>query len=267
MVRIPAALIFILSVTTSFCQQTEWLKEINGHAISRAHNGQWEPATPGPALYFSDAGGIKVPYIVHVPKGYDPMRPMPVVVFLHGAILAREEFQYKDPDIANEPIFSVSDPLHCLVVFPFARADFAWGRHEAANENIMRIIEDVEAAYNVDKKRVYIGGISMGGNATYWFAEHKADAFAGFYAFSSMAAGGRGDAALKHITPVKPLYTINAEDDKTFPFNEVKTAYEAKKATVTGWHFNSVPLGGHRFIYGKNGKEYVLQLLGQLLKQ
>ena len=34
------------------------------------------------------------------------------------------------------------------------------------------LITQTEEYYNVDKKRIYLGGISMGGNATYWFINH-----------------------------------------------------------------------------------------------
>jgi len=233
----------------------DWLKMISANAAGK-------PAHSGYALYFSPVGDINVPYLVYVPKSYDPAKPTSVVVFLHGAILARESFQYKDPAIADEPIFSIADTFNTLVIFPFSKSGFAWPGQQAACENIITIIGQVEEHYNVDKKRVYIGGISMGGIATFWFIDNKPNVFAGFYTFSALPRS----ADFIHITKAKPLYSMNAKDDQTFSYNEVHTLYEQHKKEAPGWDFQTVESGGHRFIYANGGTRYVKSLLGNLLK-
>ena len=233
----------------------DWLKMITANSAGKT-------AHPGYALYFSPVGDINVPYIVYVPKTYDPLRPTSVVVFLHGAILARDSFHYKDPSIADEPIFSIGEVYNTLVVFPFSKSGFAWPGQPAACENIITIIGQVEQHYNVDKKRVYIGGISMGGIATFWFIDNKPDVFAGFYTFSAMPRS----ADFTHITKGKPLYSMNAKDDQTFSYDEVHALYEQHKKDAPGWDFQTVEGGGHRFIYADGGTRYVKALLGDLLK-
>jgi len=241
-----------------------WLTAITSNAITKASvPGKYAKAPGGLALYFSQAGDIRVPYLVNVPKSYDPAKTAVLVVFLHGAILARDSFQYKELSIAEEPIFRASESFQVLAVFPFARADFAWGRNEAANENIITIINQVEQVYNVDKKKIYMGGISMGGNATYWFVNNKADIFAGFYAFSSMPRDG--SVQFSHITERKPLYTMNAKDDQTFSYKEIESLHDKYMHQYPGWHFMGVENGGHRFIYGSNGKTHMQSLLSDLL--
>jgi predicted peptidase len=216
-------------------------------------------------LYFSRVGDMDVPYLVYVPKGYDPAKPTPVVVFLHGAILARDSFHHKDPAIADEPVFSIGESLNTIVVFPFSKSGFAWSAQTAACENVMSIIKQVQAHYNVDAKRVYIGGISMGGIATFWFINNHPDVFAGFYAFSAMPSLS-GGIQFSHITKQKPLYSMNAKDDATFSYNDVHTIYEQHKSEAPGWTFKSVDAGGHRFIYAKGGEKYVQELVGDLLR-
>jgi poly(3-hydroxybutyrate) depolymerase len=266
----PLLVVFFVLTSLLLSAQNEedakgkaWLKAITSNAISKTNTpGKYAKAPNGLALYFSQAGDIRVPYLVSVPKSYNPAKPTYLVVFLHGAILARDSFQYKEASIADEPIFWASEKFQVLAVFPFARADFAWGRSEAANENIMSIINQVEQVYNVDKKKVYIGGISMGGNATYWFVNNKADFFAGFYAFSSMPR--EGTVEFSHITEKRPLYTMNARDDQTFSCREIELLHEKIKHQVPGWHFAGVENGGHRFIYGSNGKSHMQSLFSDL---
>ncbi len=246
----------------------EWLKTITANAINKAPNRtSFLKAPSGPALYFTKAGDIDVPYLVYVPIGYDPARSQPAAVFLHGAILARDSFQYKSAEIAVEPIFSIADTFNTIVIFPFARQDFKWaGGQIQAFENIIAIIKQVEQDYNIDKKKIYIGGISMGGNATFWFINNKPEMFAGFYTFSAMPGSGGNTMKYANITTQKPLYSINAKDDPVFPYIDVEAAHQQHKDEAPGWHFSTVETGGHRFIYSKGGDKYVKSLLSNLLQ-
>ena len=242
----------------------EWVGLITKNAVAPGKTNA-SLRQSGFALYFTQAGNIRVPYIVYVPKSYNPATAQPAVVFLHGAILAKDSFQYKDPEIANEPVFSVADALHTIIIFPFARQDFKWSGQQAAFENILTIITQVERDYNIDKKKIYIGGISMGGNATYWFINHKPDLFAGFYTFSAMPRSGSDPIKFSNLTKDKPLYSLNAKDDPVFPYSEAEAAYEQHKAEAPGWHFNVVESGGHRFIYNPGGEKHIKTLLTNLL--
>lgn len=246
----------------------EWLKTITANAISKAGDRtSFLKAPSGPALYFTKAGDINVPYLVYVPRDYDPTHSQPAVVFLHGAILARDSFQYKSPEIAIEPIFSIADTFNTIVIFPFARQDFKWaGGQSQAYENIITIIQQVEQYYNIDKKKIYIGGISMGGNATFWFINNKPEMFAGFYTFSAMPGSGSSTMKYTNITAQKPLYSINAKDDPVFPYTDVEAAHQHHRDEAPGWSFTTVETGGHRFIYSKGGEKYVKSLIGNLLQ-
>ena len=249
--------------------EKEWLYSISRNAVNKAAQpNKFPQASPGYALYFMQAGAVKAPYIVCVPAAYNPALPSKLVVFLHGAILARDSFQYKDPAIADEPVFSIADVYNTIVVFPFGRSGFMWPGQVAADENILEIIKQVEQHYNVDKKKIYLGGISMGGIATWWFITNKPDIFAGFYTFSAMPRLASGPVQFSNITKARPLFSMNAKDDPGFSYDEVHAIYEQHENEAPGWHFGSVETGGHRFIYnGNEGKEIVKKLLGNLLEQ
>ncbi len=233
--------------------------------ITKEKNSKRGSDGSGFALYFAPSGNIRQPYLVYVPVSYTPAKPMPVIIFLHGAILARDSFQYKDPAIANEPIFSIAESLKTIVVFPFARADFKWAGQSPAYENIISIIKQVERDYDVDKNKVYIGGISMGGIATFWFVNNHPEIFAGFYTFSAAPHSPDGEIKYSNITKSKPLFSLNAKDDPVFSYSDMEAAYNKHKGDAPGWHHATVDAGGHRFIYGKGGEAQVKSLLSNLL--
>jgi len=261
---ILSTIIATSQVKISGLTNEEWLQMLKRHVVKQAANpNSFSKAPHGYALYFSQVGEVNVPYLVYVPKGYNEARSHAAIVFLHGANLAREDFQYKSSERADEPIFSIADTFNTIVIFPFAKQDFKWsGEQTAAYENIITIIQKAEQNYNIDPKRIYIGGQSMGGNATYWFINNKPEMFAGFYTFSAMP----GNEKFSNITKEKPLYSISAKDDNTFPYADVEAAYKQHKSETTGWHFSTVQSGGHRFIYGNNGTKSLKSLFGNLLQ-
>jgi len=261
------SVLLILLSCMATAQQEAWLKTITGNAIeSSGKLYTYLNASPGYALYFSYADNIREPYLVYVPKSYNRAHPTSLVVFLHGAILARDSFQYKDPAIADEPIFSIGDTFNTIVLFPFARADLKWAGNSPVYRTIIMMIHQAIERYNIDKKRIFIGGISMGGIATYWYVNHHPEIFAGFYTFSAMPKLGDEAIKFENITKGKPLYSMNAKDDPGFSYTEVHTIYEQHKDEAKGWHFETVEKGGHRFIYNSDGRQYVKSLLGMLLK-
>ncbi len=268
MYKLIATLLFSMVALIAVAQQDNaWLKTLKSHSVHYSvGKGTFSNAPEGFALYFSDAGNIRVPYIVYVPKGYDPAKPTKLVVFLHGAVLAQDSFQHTNPSIADEPIFSVADMYNTIVLFPFARNDFKWtGAEPLPYENVVRQIKETEKRYNIDLNRVYIGGISMGGIATFWYVNHHPDLFAGFYTFSAIPRQAEGSVKFKNLTKDKPMYSIHAKDDPGFTYTDILRIYEDHKNEAPGWDFTAVETGGHRFIYNSNGKEIVQSLIGKLL--
>ncbi len=245
----------------------QWLATINAGSLNTPHSYHNYKSggliSHGFALYFARAGNIDVPYLVYVPASYRPSKPTPVVVFLHGAILAKDSFQYKDPSIAKEPVFSIAESLNTIVVFPFARADYKWAGTSGAYRTVLDILSRVKETYNTSS--IYIGGISMGGIATFWFINNKPEIFAGFYTFSAAPHSPEGAIKYSNITNSKPLFSLNAKDDPVFPYTDMEVAFKDHKGEAPGWHFSTVEAGGHRFIYGNGGDQYVKNVIGSLL--
>ncbi len=110
------------------------------------------------------------PYPLHVPAGYDPHQPTPLVIMLHGygANAAGEEAYFK--------LTPVSDAQTFLYAMPNGTVDAAGHRFWNATDTccdffhtgvddvayVNAIIDDVQARFNLDPKRVYVVGHSNG---------------------------------------------------------------------------------------------------------
>ena len=118
--------------------------------------------------------GEKRPYLLHVPKGYDPARPMPLVICLHGAALwpAAQMKTSRLNTVADEQGFLVVYPSAVpMAPLPFLPRLPVWRTDEPEPEAglkqdvrfISELIDTLQAAYTIDPSRVYVSGFSNGG--------------------------------------------------------------------------------------------------------
>lgn len=143
-------------------------------------DGAIGPRRPAPqrdhfALYSVRAAGrsgdsLDVPFLTYIPKAYDPRRPTPLLVFLHGAVSGRSRFATDYEVARNEAAAQEARRRGWFFVWPYARRDFNWVDDVSALEAIATAIARVRATYNIDSTRIVIGGHSDGGRGALWFA-------------------------------------------------------------------------------------------------
>lgn len=246
-------------------EKEQWNQEIIKNQVTE--NIPFNQAAPGYALYFTEAEGLKVPYMVFVPKRYNASKPMKVIFFLHGGVNSINDFYYQNPDVQKEPIFPIGERFNAIIVYPFAKKDFGWMNQNKAFENIFTILNNVEKKYNIDKNKAYLGGMSNGGTATFWFASQKETPFKAFYAFASNPVLNIGAIPFENITKNHPLYTINAKDDSVFNYGKVLKIYDENKSKAKGWNFQTIEKGAHDFIYNPEiSKDLLINFFSEVLK-
>ena len=137
--------------------------------------------------YRSSADDTLQPYALYVPKSYDPKKAYPLLVTLHGATSNHLLNRRRVFGLGNRPGESdyeairnedVSFPeVDFIVLAPYGRGEVA-GYNGLAEEDVLRAMDDVERAYNVDQDRVYLTGLSMGGGGTWHLGLRYPDRFA-----------------------------------------------------------------------------------------
>jgi polyhydroxybutyrate depolymerase len=115
------------------------------------------------------SSGEKREYLLYVPKSYDPGRPAPLVISLHGGALwgaAHREISGWN---------AVADEQGLLVVYPSGvggRGPRAWragvGGDSAPDVRfIAELIDALKASYTIDPTRIYADGLSNGGGMAF----------------------------------------------------------------------------------------------------
>jgi pimeloyl-ACP methyl ester carboxylesterase len=251
-------------------RRARWLSETQARALALPSGadrkqGRVAPAPAGFALYFSQVPGdtVRMPYLVRVPAGYDPARPAPVVVYLHGG-LSIPQFRHANPEVATqEPIFAAA-PANALVVYPFGRKSFGWVEQPAAFAQVLRIVAEVRARYRTAPAQTTLVGMSNGGSATLWFAAQPTAPFSRFVALAPAPKLLLAQSTYGPLGKTKPVLMVSAEDDDLYAYAAVRAAYDANRAGRPNWVLQTVPKGkgGHGFLYSPEG----LALLRQALR-
>jgi predicted peptidase len=85
------------------------------------------------------------------------------------------------------------------------------------------VLEQVLADYRVDQKRIYVTGLSMGGEATYRFALHRPDTFA---AVVPLAAFLNSPPSMESIKAL-PVWAIHGADDTVVSLSAAQQPVDA----------------------------------------
>lgn len=181
------------------------------------------PLSFAPAAVISRARrntlGLWHPYLIVVPRTYDPAHRYPVRVYLQGDTTRLASSAESGVRWLNYGTLARED---AIVVFPGAWNGLPWwGYHQV--EHMHALLDELKRTYNVDENRVYLLGSSDGGTAIYYHAMVSTTSWAAFLPFNADPTlltfpEVHLDAQL-HATNLsnKPLFVVHGERDLINP--------------------------------------------------
>jgi len=150
-----------------------------------------------------------LPYRILYPENYRKEKPYPLIVFLHGAGLRGSDNQHQ---LTESGRFFLNDSIRnkypAIVIFPQCPSDSMWFKlppsppfdttvavnHKmntlalSTPERLVKLLMDSLAEHSIaDKKRIYLGGTSLGGFGTYDLVIHYPDYFAAAFPICAQA--------------------------------------------------------------------------------
>lgn len=134
---------------------------------------------------FSNVDDSEQPYGLYLPKHFNPARKYPLVVMLHGAwsnhrLALRRVFgksnQDCETDVEATRYFPKWKDISYIVATPLARGTI--GYQGIAEKDVYDVLADVERRFPIDRNRVYLTGLSMGGGGTLWIGLTRPDVWA-----------------------------------------------------------------------------------------
>jgi predicted peptidase len=107
-------------------------------------------------------------YQVYVPQTYDPARRWPVILVLHGAGERGSDGLVQTEVGLGSAIRRFVDRYPAIVVFPQTPTGERWTG--VAGDVAMAALDRTIGEFSIDERRVYLTGLSMGGNGSWYLA-------------------------------------------------------------------------------------------------
>lgn len=172
-------------------------------------------------------GGVQRTYLLHVPKGYTPTTPLPLVLNLPGTgmnaldeqVLSRmsaaagaDGFIVVYPNGSGSPlgwdVYAPNSPL------------WATGAYKNADDvaYLTALVSSLEGQLCVDSSRIDVTGMSLGAVMAYHLACSNTPWLAAIAPVAGLMPQSQGSCALAHPTP---LLAFNGQSDPLVPYNGI----------------------------------------------
>lgn len=198
----------------------------------------------------------KLDYLLYLPSGYETSRQKwPLVLFLHGAGESGTE-------LAKVKMHGPPKLVEAGREFPFILVSPQCSSRGWNADSLNALLDDLVQTYRVDKDRVYVTGLSMGGYGTWSLAAAHPEKFA---AIAPVCGGGNPKDAAKLAR--LPIWVFHGAKDPTVPLQRSEEMVQAINAAGGNPKFTIYPEAGHdSWTETYNNPEFYTWLLAQKRK-
>ncbi|MFO7614216.1 MAG: prolyl oligopeptidase family serine peptidase [Bacteroidales bacterium] len=176
-------------------------------------------------------------FLLYLPQGYDTLdRSWPLLLFLHGS---GERGELLELVKRNGPPKQIEEgrQFPFIVVSPQCPEDQRW---ETQIGVLDMLLQQMVEKYRVDTRRLYVTGLSMGGQGTWNLAFAYPDRFAAIVPICGWADPGRAR-LIRHL----PAWVFHGAKDDVVPLEESQKMVDALKAHGSPVKFTIYPEAGH----------------------
>ena len=175
--------------------------------------------TPGTQTHQTISDELNLNYLLYLPDNYDPDKEggFPTILFLHGAGERGDSLdivsKWGPPKIANEK------GLPFIVISPQCPDNEWW---TSMLYPLKCLLDELISSLNIDTKRIYLTGLSMGGYGTFAFSQIHPEYFA---AIAPVCGGGTP--SLVKFSKQPPTWVFHGADDQVVPVESSQIMVDA----------------------------------------
>jgi predicted peptidase len=192
-----------------------------------------------------------LPYRLLLPKDFNPSKAYPLILFLHGA--GERGNDNEKQMIHGSGLFlknDIRDQFPAIVVFPQCAENSYWsnvkfitndsgkrkfefqkeGELTKAMDLVQKLMKQLLQEYRIEKKQIYVGGLSMGGMGTFEIVRRNPKMFAAAFPI----CGGANPATAKKLKKTAWWVFHGAKDNVVPPeySEQIVAALMKQKASV-----------------------------------
>jgi len=171
-------------------------------------------------------------YLLYLPEGYerDTTKQWPLMIFLHGSGESGVDLE-KVKVHGPAKLIEAGKKFPFIVVSPQAPPQTGW-----KSDVLKALLDDLKKKLRVDRDRVYLTGLSMGGFGTWDLAEKYPDEFA---AIAPICGGGDAGKVwkLRHM----PVWCFHGAKDNVVPIASSQIMVDSLRKFNPGVKFTIYP--------------------------
>lgn len=203
----------------------------------------------------------ELPYRMLQPKNFDSNQKYPLLLFLHGAGERGNDNEKQLIHGGNLFLSAIqSDQYPSFMVFPQCPTEDYWGNADITRsegkidikfknggeptpslEAVLALLDSMVQLPFIDKDRIYVGGLSMGGMGTFELCYRRPDLFAAAFPI----CGGGHPESVKLYASKFPIWIFHGEDDNVVSAEFSKTMVDVLKAEGANPRFSLYPGVNH----------------------
>ena len=190
---------------------------------------------------------------VYVPRNHRPSARTPVILALHGAGERGVDGLLQTEVGLGSALRRHADRYPAIVVFPQAAPDTAWQAQSA--KVALAALDQAMREFRGDPDRVYLMGLSLGGNGSWYLAYRHPERFAamvvvcGFVqalrGYPAFAPGDDPYAAVAQRIARIPVWIAHGDADVVVPVEESRRMNAALKAAGADVRYVELPGVNH----------------------
>ncbi len=193
-----------------------------------------------PLVHKGEGGDSK--YVLFIPHSYAGDKEYPLILFLHGAGERGDDGELPvKQGIGNAIKFKGKEKdFPFFVIFPQCRVKGNWKADGPDGQRALAILADVQKAYKIDDKRLYLTGLSMGGFGTWSLAAAHPQKWAAIVPI----CGGGDPATATKIKDI-PCWAFVGDKDNPKLVEGMRGMIKALQAAGSQPRYSEFPYVGH----------------------
>ena len=205
------------------------------------------------SYHFEDTGE-ELPYALYVSSKVKPQEQSPLIIALHGlggshTSLVRD----RAIDLAEEHGYILVGPMgynsrgwYGIPDVPDLRGDAETdpaNRDELSEKDVMNVLAMVREEFNIDDKRIYLMGHSMGGAGTLYLGVKHEDIWAAIAAIAPAAFWVDPQSLV--TVPDMPVFIVHGTEDTVVQVDVSHRFVNVLQANEMDYEFQEIPDGDH----------------------
>ncbi len=183
---------------------------------------------------------IKSDYLLYLPDDYQKSKTdWPLILFLHGAGERGDDLKKVEANGIPKLIAKKGEKFPFVIVSPQCPEN-GWWDNELQIDILNNLLDEIISKYRIDKDRIYVTGLSMGGFGTWSLACEYPDRFAAIAPICGKGSPGEAG-KIKHL----PVWVFHGAKDTVVPIKNSEEMVDALKKVGGNVKFTIYPDADH----------------------